>query len=218
MPRDGKKPSEADILVAGAYNLGFIAVSDAKDSLEFLDWWSERLRTDCIVDTDRGDFVDQRWIDLVPGMVPSFELLRDPAYNVAYWNLHSRALSRNGAGYEVGGEPLRFFHFSGYDPLKPHTLSKHQDRIDLVSLPVLRELCDAYAAELLDQGYAKAIEWPYTYTETADGLPLIRLAAAHVCRRAARRRARRNRCSSPRAPASSSSTRRGRPTTIWTRA
>jgi glycosyltransferase involved in cell wall biosynthesis len=173
MPRDGKRPSETDILVAGAYNLGFVAVSDAPDTLEFLDWWAERLRTDCIVDTGRGYFVDQRWIDLVPGIVPSFQLLRDPAYNVAYWNLHSRPLSRNGAGYEIAGAPLRFFHFSGYDPRHRHTLSRHQDRIDLVSTPVLRELCDAYADELLAEGYERAIKWDYSYAEAANGLPLM---------------------------------------------
>ncbi len=175
MPRDGLKPSEQDILVAGVYNLGFIALAEHPDTHEFLDWWSERLLYDCIVDPDRGYFVDQRWIDLVPGMVPSVHFLRDPGYNVAYWNLATRDVQRTGPeDYTVNGSPLRFFHFSGYDPERPDTLSKHQNRIDLAALPVVRELCDGYGAELLAEGYEEARGWPYTYTHTASGLEIDR--------------------------------------------
>ncbi len=61
-------PNEQDILIAGAYNLGFIGIGSGAFADQLLDWWAERLETDCIVDPTRGFFVDQRWIDLVPGM------------------------------------------------------------------------------------------------------------------------------------------------------
>src|SRR3954467_2241098 len=135
MPRDGLKPSETDILIAGAYNLGFVALTPGPDTDELLDWWSERLKTDCIVAPERGFFVDQRWMDFAPGLVPSFYVLRDPGYNVAYWNLPSRQVRRDGERFTVDGRPLRFFHFSGFDPDRPDKLSKHQDRIDLAREP-----------------------------------------------------------------------------------
>jgi hypothetical protein len=47
MPRDGKKPSESDILIAGVYNLGFIGVKSGPEISELLAWLSERLSTDC---------------------------------------------------------------------------------------------------------------------------------------------------------------------------
>jgi hypothetical protein len=117
MPRDGRKPSEQDILIAGSYNLGFIALRNDAATDAFLDWWSERLLTQCVVDPERGLFVDQRWIDFVPGMMPDHHILRDPGLNVAYWNLGSRPLApAPGGGALAAGAPLRFFHFSGFDP------------------------------------------------------------------------------------------------------
>ena len=35
-------------------------------------------------------------------------------------------LKRGADGYEVNGRPLRFYHYSGFDPLKRYALSKHQ--------------------------------------------------------------------------------------------
>lgn len=174
MPRDGRKPSEQDILIAGSYNLGFIALRRDAATDAFLDWWSERLLTQCVVDPERGLFVDQRWIDFVPGMMPDHHILRDPGLNVAYWNLGSRPLTRGPGGVLADGAPLRFFHFSGFDPRTPGVLSKHQDRIDPAGDPVLRDLCAGYAAELMGHGYEETITWPYTYSVTASGLRLDR--------------------------------------------
>ena len=66
----------------------------ARSPTTLLDWWGVRLERDCIVDPERGFFVDQRWIDLVPGMADDFYVLRDPGFNVAYWNLPTRTVER----------------------------------------------------------------------------------------------------------------------------
>jgi hypothetical protein len=173
MPRDGKRPNEQDILIAGAYNLGFIGIGSGAFADELLEWWAERLETDCIVDPTRGFFVDQRWIDLVPGMAESFHLLRDRGFNVAYWNLSARPIShRPDATWYAADVPLRLFHFSGFDRTRPHLLSKHQNRISLGEHPDLARLCDLYANELLTAGAEEARDWPYTYATTASGLQL----------------------------------------------
>ncbi len=172
MPRDGRKPSETDILIAGSFNLGFVGMARGEDIDALLDWWSERLETDCIVAPERGFFVDQRWMDFAPGLVPSFHVLRDPGYNVAYWNLSSRRVERTGDRWTVNGRPLRFFHFSGFDPEQPGLLSKHQNRIRLEDEPGVRELCAAYAERLLGHGFRDARGWTYTYNHLADGTPI----------------------------------------------
>ena len=174
LPRDGKMPSERELLIAGTYNLGFLAVGPA--GRPFLDWWAERLRRDCLNAVEDGLFVDQRWIDLVPSYF-DHAVLRDPGCNVAYWNLPTRRVEQNGSGYLVDGVPLRFFHFSGFSPDTPHLLSKHQmgePRIRLEDHPALASLCREYAQLLRRHGYARYSRIPYRYDMTATGMRLTR--------------------------------------------
>src|SRR5438128_728207 len=86
IPKDGRKPDEQDILIAGSYNLGFLALRRSRETDDFLLWWKERLRDGCRVDVARGLMTDQKWIDLIPGLYSSTVILRDESYNVAYWN------------------------------------------------------------------------------------------------------------------------------------
>lgn len=174
IPDDGYRPTPGDVSQSGVYNLGFIAVG--QDSRPFLDWWSSRLRRDCVVAPEEGLFVDQRLMDFVPGYFPH-HVHRDPSCNVAYWNLHERAVLWTGTRYEVSGAPLRFFHFSGYDPRKPEQLSKHQapkPRTPLREHGDLHRLCSSYGERLLEAGFLAAIERPYGLGTAAAGVPLDR--------------------------------------------
>jgi len=173
LPADGKRPNEQDLLLAGTYNLGFLALS-AEASAAFLDWWAERLRRHCLNDPARGLFVDQRWIDFAPAL---FEpgIVDDPGYNVAYWNLPHRTLERDGDRIAVNGKPLRFFHFSGFSPRARHLLSKHQHdapRIRLSDSAILTGLCGRYAAALEAAGFEETSALPYGFAATGNGLPL----------------------------------------------
>jgi glycosyltransferase involved in cell wall biosynthesis len=178
LPRDGRRPTETEILASGSFNLGFAGFASGPETSALLDWWAQRLATDCLVDPERGLFVDQRWMDFAPGLVGGLHVLRDPGYNLAYWNLPGREITRagDGYGYAVNGRPLRFVHFSGYDPDVPDRLSTHQDRTDLASTPLLRELCDGYAAALTREGHEQWRERPYAFGRLPDGTPLTRPA------------------------------------------
>lgn len=178
IPLDGRRPNEQDILIAGSYNLGFVGLRNRPETMRLLDWWAERLRDLCRVSPAEGLMTDQRWIDLVPGLFPSTSVLRDDTYDVAYWNLHSRALSRAGDGtYLVNGRPLAFFHFSGFRPTDIQTFSKHQDRFVVAEHPVLEQLLTRYA-ELHDRhDYAVSSTWEYGYNRFSNGLgvhPILR--------------------------------------------
>lgn len=172
MPRDGLYPNESQILISGIYNLGFIAVGP--QAVPFLDWWAERLRRDAVIDPCRGLFTDQRWIDFVPVLF-DHHVLRSPAYNVAYWNVFARPITAVDGRYEVEGEPLRFFHFSGFDPHHPNLLSKHQadrPRTLLSRSPVVAALCRDYADRLFEFGHQEACRHPYGLNTLVNGLHL----------------------------------------------
>lgn len=167
---DDGKPSELDIRRAGTYNFGFCAVRTTENSGRFVKWWQGKLERECIIDMDRGIFVDQSWIDLVPGLFERVSILRHPGYNVAYWNLAQRKVEPGRFNrWTVNGEPLMFFHYSGLNPLNPEPFSKHQDRFTLGNMGKVRKLVDEYVALLLKNGAAKYSKVPYGYGKFDDG-------------------------------------------------
>lgn len=177
IPLDGRRPNEQDILIAGSYNLGFLALRRHADSARLLAWWEERLRDLCRVSPSEGLMTDQRWIDLVPGLFPSSTVLRDDTYDVAYWNLHSRTLERRDGQFTVNGRPIAFFHYSGFDPTRPLTFSKHQDRFDVAEHPALRALLAEYAALHEVHHHAQSSAWEYGYSRFSNGIavhPVLR--------------------------------------------
>ena len=172
IPRDGHNLSEQQIMHAGIYNLGFICVGAS--AYRFLAWWHERLQVDAIVDLENALFTDQRWIDWVPALF-RHTITRDQGLNAAYWNLHEREIEYLGDGYRAGADPLRFFHFSGYDPGMPWLLSKHMGddpRILLSAHPDLARLCDDYARELIEFGHPELRKTPYRLNWLPNGTPL----------------------------------------------
>jgi|GEM_PF-1368759 len=175
IPNDGLTPSEQDILIAGAYNLGFIGLAKSAETANLLTWWEERLRDLCRADPRQGLMVDQRWVDLVPTLFPNTFLLKDETYNVAYWNLHSRQVGMADGAFTVNGRPLTFFHFSGFDPRKPGTLSKHQTRHQIDRADALGTLLEHYAALHFQEGYDEASAWSYGLNEFDNGVGISQL-------------------------------------------
>ncbi|TPL46567.1 glycosyltransferase [Mesorhizobium sp. B2-4-6] len=163
-------PNDLTFMRAGVYNLGFMALAKTPETLQLLKWWATRLRTECV--TSRladGLFVDQKFVDLWPAYGPGTHILRNPAYNVAYWNLDTRTIERHGDVYKVNGVPLAFFHFSGVVPRDRSILSKHQRRWKPGSTPELQSLVDDYHARLEEFGLERFASIPYGFGTFADG-------------------------------------------------
>ena len=169
---DDRLPSDLTILQSGTYNLGFLGLKNSKSSTRMLEWWMTKCYRDCVVDIPNGLFVDQKWIDLIPGFFPDHKIIYGAGYNAAYWNLHERSLSRDADKWTIDGEPLSFFHFSGYIPFAPHSLSKHQDRHVLENMPTLRVLTDLYGNMLFENGYEESSSWPYAFEKLGNGVPI----------------------------------------------
>ena len=83
--------------------------------MRFARWWEKRLLNFCFDDVPQGLFTDQRWCDFVPAFFPTSHIVRDIGCNVATWNIRYRPITREDGQFLAGGEPLRFYHFTGFD-------------------------------------------------------------------------------------------------------
>lgn len=116
--------NEISSLKHGVYNLGFIGVRPTDTGKAFARWWAERIYYFCRDDIPNGLFTDQRWIDLAPALFSGVDILRSSRFNVAPWNLTTRTVSGSLAeGFVVDGEPLGFYHFTGFDSGAHHIMT-----------------------------------------------------------------------------------------------
>jgi glycosyltransferase involved in cell wall biosynthesis len=169
-------PDDIGIMLAGIYNLGFLGVHACDEAETILAWWGRRLEYQCISDQSGGIFVDQKFMDLVPGFAENARIVRDPTMNVAYWNLSQRSLSKEGETWMVDSRPLAFYHFSGFHPETLDQLSKYTlaFRGQAIS-PALSQLIQQYAEQLHANRHGSIPAGLYAYGRFASGrrIPLI---------------------------------------------
>lgn len=166
------EPNDLNFLRAGTYNLGFLGAKRSLELLEILHWWARRLTYHCVNDQASGLFVDQKFIDLVPGFVSKVAILRDSTLNVAYWNLLQRRLERSADTWTVDGRPLTFFHYSGFDPHIPNRLSKHTSLFEGTLDAPLAEFLTSYAERLTGLGFGRIPRGTYAYGRFESGAPI----------------------------------------------
>lgn len=169
---DDRHPGDLEILQSGTYNLGFLALRRSEQTRRLLHWWQAKLVRDCVVDIPRGLFTDQKWMDLIPGFFEHVHIERHAGWNVAYWNLAHRHVEADDSGWCVNGQPLFFFHFSGFDP-KSGSISKHQDRYTLGDCnAAVQQLFAHYDRQLTLAGRQQFAKLPYAYGRLGDGTAL----------------------------------------------
>ncbi|MGO4168384.1 glycosyltransferase [Novosphingobium sp. YAF33] len=163
-------PDDITIMRAGIYNLGFAAFRRSEGVEEVLRWWARRLRYQCVNAQNDGIFVDQKFMDLVPGFLPDVAILRNTTLNAAYWNLFQRHLEGNGEGdWLIDGESLIFFHFSGYDPRNSQQLSKHTSMFSQGNSDALLDLLQDYKKDLKQNGLYSTPRANYAYGSFENG-------------------------------------------------
>jgi glycosyltransferase involved in cell wall biosynthesis len=175
-PDDGLLPDDGYILRAGVFNLGFIGINSSENAASFLSWWQSKLYNGCVVDVPNGYFVDQKFVDLAPIFFGNLFVEKDTGYNVAYWNLHSREISRDNGTWLCNGRPMYFFHFSGFS-LESSEISEYipsdVSRHHFSNRPDLGPLFNEYKELLVRNGHRTARTWPYTfaYFTTGEAIP-----------------------------------------------
>lgn len=173
LPDDGLSPSEVDMRLFGVFNSGVLAVGPAART--FLSWWAQRVSRDSLRAEWAGMHADQRWLDYVPSCFEHV-VLRDAAVNVGRWNLHERRVGHDDVRFTVNGNPLKAFHFSGYDPRRPEALDAtvwpRPLRYAVTPGSPVERLCVDYGGRLVDAGYWEAREAGYTFARSAAGTTL----------------------------------------------
>jgi hypothetical protein len=156
---------ETLVLTVGLYNLGFIATSRSETTFAFLDWWQKRVRYGCYYRPGSGIFVDQLWVNLAPVYFSNVFVDKDPGHNMCYWNLFERRLDHREGRYVVNEQhDLVFYHFSGYDPMKPEapTSRGKVKASSFTERPDLKPLYDEYRSRLLSRDYSSIRLLPYS--------------------------------------------------------
>ncbi|HEX3280712.1 MAG TPA: hypothetical protein VHR36_05730 [Pyrinomonadaceae bacterium] len=191
-PDDGLLPNDSQVLRAGQFNLGFIAINSSENARTFLRWWKSKWYEHCVIDVANGYFVDQKFIDFVPLLFARVLIEKDTGYNVGYWNLHSRSLTETNGSWGCNEGALHFFHFSGYDPdrasISTH-IPEHVARFRLANRSDLRSLFARYKKLLFANGHAQAISWPYTFDYFKNGERVPRYVRTYYRRLPAAKRA-----------------------------
>ncbi len=180
---DIKENYDLGLMRFGSFNLGFYAVNDSNEGIEFLNWWSERCINLCFAESQFGLSVDQKWVSLAPCFFSGIKILFDKGYNMAFWNIHERSLSINENEFIVNNETkLKFFHFSSFDINNPYKISKRPHKWINEGRQDLTEICVKYAENLINYEY-KLSKVKYSYDYMTNGTyisPTLRRAYAAI--------------------------------------
>jgi glycosyltransferase involved in cell wall biosynthesis len=170
-----ERPSLGDLAYAGVLNAGLFGMS-VTGATRFLEQWEQLVTREGAFLRSQGGQMEQNAFNWVLAFAERVHVLRDPTYDVAYWNLHDRSLRwaglDGGEGWLVDGKPLVAFHFSGFSPFEPTNLSRHQNRYSLHYLPSLARLCDEYADALVAAGAAEHASHGYAFDRFPSGISI----------------------------------------------
>ncbi len=157
--------NEVTSLRMGIFNLGFVGVASTAEGRRFAKWWSERTYHFCRSDTRTGLFTDQKWINFAPVFFDGVWIVKSSRHNVATWNLTTRRFTGSlASGFQVDGEPLGFYHFTGFDS-GAHRLMAVKNAL---GNDAVQELIGWYERET-QQGASPA----WAFAKFDDGTPIL---------------------------------------------
>src|SRR5271170_7476323 len=161
--------NEVASLKHGIFNLGFIGVRDTEEGRRFTDWWADRVYRLCRAEVESGLFTDQKWINFAPVFFDGVAIIKSTRHNVATWNLTTRRLLGSfESGFEVDGEPLSFYHFSGFDS-GAHRIMAIKNA---ATSPPVQRLIGWYEHEIAITERDPVSKWPWAFGQFSDGTPI----------------------------------------------
>jgi len=162
---DAVMDNEVTSLRMGVFNLGFIGVANTDEGRRFTGWWADRVYYFCRGDVRLGIFTDQKWINFAPVFFDGVWIVKSSRHNVATWNLTTRRFTGSRAeGYRVDGEPLGFYHFTGFDSGAHRVMAMK----NATGNRAVQELIEWYEHET--QAGSKGPKWAFSTFD--DGTPI----------------------------------------------
>ncbi len=172
-----RRPNNADIFNSGLINAGCFGIRlGSPGASQFLQFWHDA-NLHHAWSADEGRQTDQQFLNWALIKCDHVCVLRDPSYNVAYWNLHERSLRQTAPcdaelAFTVEGQPLTFFHFSGFDPNDVLRLSRHDQRYSVYTLPSVALMLEWYSRQILASPAARRTQETYRFDVMANGVRL----------------------------------------------
>jgi hypothetical protein len=161
--------NEVASLRHGIFNLGFIGVANTAEGRRFADWWALRTQHLCRAEVANGLFTDQKWLNFAPVFFDGVAILRSSRHNVATWNLTTRRMTGDfTSGFEVDGEPLGFYHFTGFDSGAHRIMAAK----NAAASPAVQTLISWYAKEIAVADGDPVSKWPWAFGRFSDGTPI----------------------------------------------
>lgn len=161
VPDDGLQPTREQMEQAGRVAETVVGIDGTAGADGFLTWWTGRVEeTLGSLDGRRSGMrpEDRPWLARLLELAParfSTAVLDDPGCYLSFWNLHAYSLALTHEGPCVDGKsPLRLLDLPGFRPDRPHQLNAMASRVRVSRSPALRELCAAYADELMQAGWS----------------------------------------------------------------
>lgn len=154
----------------GIFNLGFIGVRNDEQGKAFLDWWADRLERFCWAELEQGVWTDQKWINFAPVFFEGVKIIKNSRFDVAPWNVTTRNLQGLvEEGLTVDGEPLGFYHFTGFDS-GAHEIMAMKYAGDNKAI---KSLIQWYKTAIQEDARAANTPWGYgCYTTFDNGDPI----------------------------------------------
>ena len=126
-------------LIGGLYNAGFIGAN--KHGIEAMEWWAKSCLHRCIKDFNKGHYVDQTYLNLMPIYFKHVGIVKHRGCNLAVWNIQENKRTQWKESVLINGEwEIVFIHFAentiraisdGRDPLLLPYLNKYEEVLAL---------------------------------------------------------------------------------------
>jgi hypothetical protein len=139
---------EIEVLLAGTFNGGVVGFRNTSEALTYLDWWSQKTKSQCFRDVSNGLHFEQRWLDFITSFISDLEIIRNEGINVAHWNLQERDLKIKDSHLYAGTNKCLIFRFSGFDETDPTNLSRYKPDLSEEELGAVGPTFEKYKKEL----------------------------------------------------------------------